>query len=154
MRWSKRKVAEHGYLVENVWFSESDLGESVGKGVCPVTGAGEIDGGTGHNRIRNLGRRARGYRHTRDHGVPPEVARTLERHSRWYQRPITKLVGEQGQATVEFAVIAAGFLAATAALMALWRTLGDGLLVEHAVAVASHHVQAVAPATIVDIFLY
>jgi len=55
---------------------------------------------------------------------------------------------------VEFAVIAAGFLAVTVALMALWRALGDGLLVQHALAVASHHIQAVAPVTIVDVFLY
>lgn len=55
---------------------------------------------------------------------------------------------------MEFAVIAAGFLAATVALMALWRVLGDGLVVEHALSVASHHIQAVAPATMADIFLY
>lgn len=55
---------------------------------------------------------------------------------------------------VEFAVVAAGFLAGAAALAALWRVFGDGVVVEHAIAVASHHVQAVAPATIVDIFLY
>ena len=48
----------------------------------------------------------------------------------------------------------AGTLAITVALMALWRALGDGLLVQHALAVASHHIQAVAPVTIVDIFLY
>ena len=30
----------------------------------------------------------------------------------------------------------------------------DGLLIEHALAVASHHIQTVAPATISDIFLY
>lgn len=64
------------------------------------------------------------------------------------------MLGQGGQATVEFAVIAAGFLAVTVALMALWRALGDGLLVQHALAVASHHIQAVAPATIVDVFLY
>lgn len=55
---------------------------------------------------------------------------------------------------MEFAVITAGFLAATLALDALWHALGDGLLVEHALAVASHHIQAVAPTTIADIFLY
>ena len=63
-------------------------------------------------------------------------------------------MGCEGQATVEFAVIAFGFMAVTVALMAVWRALGDGVFVEHALAVASHHVQAVAPATLVDIFLY
>lgn len=48
----------------------------------------------------------------------------------------------------------AGFLAATVALAAMWRAFGGGILVEHALAVASHHVQSVAPATLVDVFLY
>jgi len=55
---------------------------------------------------------------------------------------------------VEFAVVTVGFLAVTVALGALWRMLGGGLLVEHALAVASHHIQAVAPVTIMDVFLY
>ena len=55
---------------------------------------------------------------------------------------------------VEFAVVTAGFLALTVALATLWHAFGDGLLVEHALAVASHHIQSVAPATITDIFLY
>lgn len=62
--------------------------------------------------------------------------------------------GVRGQATVEFAVVTVAFLAATVGLGAIWHAIGGGLLVEHAVAVASHHVQAVAPATLVDIFLY
>ncbi|MBP3866381.1 MAG: hypothetical protein J6D25_01040 [Eggerthellaceae bacterium] len=64
------------------------------------------------------------------------------------------MAGESGQSTVEFAVVTAGFLALSVALSALWHVLSDGVLVEHALAVASHHVQAVAPVTIVDIFLY
>ena len=67
---------------------------------------------------------------------------------------MSKVAGQSGQATVEFAVVAAGFLALTAALMAMWRMLNDGLIVEHALAVASHHIQAVAPAVVVDVFLY
>ena len=51
-------------------------------------------------------------------------------------------------------MVTAGFLAATVALGAMWHAFGDGLLLEHALAVASHHVQAVAPAALVDIFLY
>ena len=64
------------------------------------------------------------------------------------------LDNERGQSTVEFAIIAAGFLAATVALGTMWQAFGDGLLIEHALAVASHHIQAVAPTTIADIFLY
>ena len=55
---------------------------------------------------------------------------------------------------MEFAVIAAGFMSLTVALSAFWHLLDGGLLVEHALAVASHHIQTVAPATIADIFLY
>lgn len=51
-------------------------------------------------------------------------------------------------------MIAAGFMSLTVALAAVWRLVGGGLLVEHALAVASHHIQTVAPATIPDIFLY
>lgn len=65
-----------------------------------------------------------------------------------------RLSSDDGQATVEFAVVTAGFLAATVALGVMWHAIGDGLLVDHAAAVASHHLQAAAPATVADIFLY
>ena len=55
---------------------------------------------------------------------------------------------------MEFAIVTAGFLAASAALAVLWHAFGDGMLVEHALAVASHHIQAVAPVTVADIFFY
>ena len=64
------------------------------------------------------------------------------------------LAGRKGQSTVEFAVVTAGFLSATVALSLVWHALGDGLLVEHALAVASHHIQAVLPTTVADVFLY
>ena len=63
-------------------------------------------------------------------------------------------LGESGQSTVEFAVVMAGFLAFTAALGVMWRVFGSGVIVEHVLSVASHHIQAVAPVTISDIFLY
>ena len=40
------------------------------------------------------------------------------------------------------------------ALGALWHVIGDGVFVEHALAVASHHIQLVFPTTVADIFLY
>lgn len=61
---------------------------------------------------------------------------------------------QRGQSTVEFAVVAAGFIALVVALGALWRFASGGALVEHALAAASHHLQAAAPAFISDIFLY
>lgn len=62
--------------------------------------------------------------------------------------------GEHGQGTVEFAVVTAAFLAVALACGALWRALGDGLFVEHALASASHHVQLAAPGNVADVFLY
>ncbi len=62
--------------------------------------------------------------------------------------------GERGQATVEFAVVMGAFLAIALACGALWRALEGGLFVEHALASASHHVQAAAPGNVADVFLY
>ena len=88
----------------------------------------------------------------------------MDRNRRGHQRLVAALVLQRvarrgspypsGQATVEFAIVAVGFLAATAALAALWHALAGGMVVEHAVAVASHHIQAVAPATLADLFLF
>ena len=55
---------------------------------------------------------------------------------------------------MEFAIVTAGFLSLAIALGVMWRVFGGGLLVEHALAVASHHIQLVAPATLADVFLY
>lgn len=61
---------------------------------------------------------------------------------------------EQGQATVEFALVTVGLLAVAVACGALWRVLADGLFVEHALSSASHHVQAAMPGSVADVFLY
>ena len=62
--------------------------------------------------------------------------------------------GESGQATVEFAIVTFAFIAATAALALIWHAFDSGLVVNHAIAVASHHIQLVAAATVADIFLF
>lgn len=64
------------------------------------------------------------------------------------------LVGNGGQSTVEFAVVMAAVAVMTVALVVFWRVLADGRLIEHALSVASHHIQSVAPVTVSDIFLY
>lgn len=51
-------------------------------------------------------------------------------------------------------MVTAGFLVVAVAFCALWRALGDGLFVEHALASASHHVQLAAPGNVADVFLY
>ena len=59
-----------------------------------------------------------------------------------------------GQSSVEFAVVMAGFLSLTVALSALWHAFDGGMFVQHAINVASHHIQSVAPVTVTDLFLY
>ena len=59
-----------------------------------------------------------------------------------------------GQSTVEYAVVFFGFIAIIAALSIMGRAFGSGLLVEHALASASHHLQLVAAGAASDVFLY
>ena len=59
-----------------------------------------------------------------------------------------------GQSTVEFAVIAAGLSVVIAGLAALWHAAGDGLFIQHALTVASHHIQGVSLVAASDIFLF
>lgn len=154
MRWQKRKVGEHGYLVENVGIGQPGVDARVDASIIAHSRNDALERWSGHDGVRDLGRRAGRHSNSGDHGLSPEAAGVVERDCRWHQRALRKLAGPRGQATVEFAVIAAGFLVVTVTLMALWRMIGGGLIVEHALAVASHHIQIVAPATIVDVFLY
>lgn len=55
---------------------------------------------------------------------------------------------------MEYALVMAALLAICVGLGALFNALGDGLLVEHALMSAAHHLQAVAPGSIADVFLY
>ena len=154
MRWSKRKVAEHGYLVKNVGIGQSGLDAYVVAYLDANAWHSPLDNGAGYDRVRDSRRGARGHRDLGNHGVSAEVAGALERDCRRYQRLVGRLFGREGQATVEFAVVTAGFLAITVTLVAFWNMLDSGLIVEHALAVASHHIQLVAPAAVADIFLY
>lgn len=61
---------------------------------------------------------------------------------------------QSGQGTVEFALVAAAFLVISLGLAALWGAFDGGLLVQHALQAASHHVGGVMPGNIADIFLY
>ena len=114
----------------------------------------EVNEGAGNDRVRHFGWRARRDRDTGHHGVQAEAAGAMECYRRRHKRLVTANWDQMGQSTVEFAVVMAAFLAVTAALAVMWRAFEGGLLVEHALAVASHHIQSVAPVTIVDIFLY
>lgn len=61
---------------------------------------------------------------------------------------------EQGQGTLEFALITFAFLAVVIGFSALWRMFGEGQVVEHALISASHHVQLAAAGAIADILLF
>ncbi len=154
MRYLNRKENVYGYLVKNVGINQSSIGWCVDRLIATSPRSATRTSGSRNNRVRHFSRRFGGNSDTCHHGISTEASGALECNRRWYQRFVRAFLPEQGQATIEFAVIAAGFLSLTVALMALWRVLGDGLLVQHALAVASHHIQSVAPVTIVDIFLY
>ena len=61
---------------------------------------------------------------------------------------------EKGQATVEFAIVTAGFLAIVLGLGSFWHSFDSGVFVEHALAAASHHINLAAIGAAADIFLY
>lgn len=63
------------------------------------------------------------------------------------------MADERGQGTAEYAVVLAAVLCIVVALGAFWNLLSAGTLVEHALAAASHHVQAAA-GWAVDVFSY
>ena len=66
----------------------------------------------------------------------------------------TSSIGESGQGTVEYALVMAAIMSIVVALGALAKLLGDGTFVEHALACASHHVQAATPGAVADVFIY
>lgn len=60
---------------------------------------------------------------------------------------------EAGQSTVEYAVILGAFVVAVAGLGALLQVMDAGVLIDHALTAASHHLRASA-AGAVDVFAY
>lgn len=69
-------------------------------------------------------------------------------------RLASKVCSERGQGTVEYAVVLAGVLCMAVALGALAKVMGEGLLVEHALISASHHLQLAALGTVADVFAF
>ncbi len=122
-----------------------------------------------NNRVRHFSWCPRGHRDTCYHDIPPSSAGALERYRRRHQRTVESPVctgnsctgnnksfihGENGQATVEFALVVTAFLIIVVVLALLWHQIQDGLFVEHALAAASHHVGLAMPGSIADVFLY
>ena len=63
-----------------------------------------------------------------------------------------KLRCEEGQSTVEFALVTAALLVVFVALGAMWRLFSEGVVVEHAVAAAPYHVQGGNDGVLADVF--
>ncbi len=65
-----------------------------------------------------------------------------------------QLIGSaRGQSTVEYAVVLGALLCVVAGLGALASAVGDGVLAQHAIAAASHHVEGSVGGAI-DAFCY
>lgn len=60
---------------------------------------------------------------------------------------------EQGQATVEYAIVLGALITVVGALGALWRVMDDGTLIDHALSAASHHL-LLSASGVIDVFLY
>ena len=73
----------------------------------------------------------------------------------WDQRALgLSGLGFRGQSSVEYAIVFAAFLAMVVGLGAVANLLESGLVLEHALQSASHHLSNVAAAAWADIFLY
>lgn len=105
---------------------------------------------SGNDGIRHPGRRFGGYRHFGHFGFPSQAAGALGRNSERDQRFVAD---DSGQATVEYVVILAGVLCVLAGLGALGNAFESGLVMEHILAAASHHVQGSAGG-LLDVFAY
>lgn len=60
----------------------------------------------------------------------------------------------KGQGTVEFAIVTGGLMVIATAFGLLWRALGSGLFVKHALSAASHHIDGAALGAISDVLLF
>ena len=62
--------------------------------------------------------------------------------------------GADGQGTLEYALVLFAFLSMVAGMGAIWNALDAGLLIEHALQSASHHIASAAPGAFADVFMY
>lgn len=59
---------------------------------------------------------------------------------------------EDGQSTVEYAIVSAALLVVVLALGLLWNLGDDGIFVDHAQSSASHHLEDAAAGIVGDVF--
>lgn len=81
-------------------------------------------------------------------GVRKERSKRIRR---FRLRPLWR---DGGQGTVEFALVTAGLLAVVIAFGVLWRAVGGGVLVQHALASASHHLGSLFAGAATDVLLF
>lgn len=114
--------------------------------------------GSGHDRVCDFGWRDRSHCDSCHNGIPPQAPRALGCYRKWHKQPLTRHFRrhllQAGQSTVEFALVTAGLLAVFAACGALWHFLDAGILVQHALSSASHHVGGTVLGGLGDVFLY
>lgn len=146
----KRKAGQSGYVVKNIRFGAY---ENSGFFRAPADDV-KVRTRAGYDRIRHSCWRACCDRYHRDNALQTKAPRIMECHSRRDKWSLSTRAGKCGQSTVEFAIITAGLLALVIALGTLWHALDQGLLVEHALSAASHHLIDVPAAFIADIFRY
>lgn len=151
MRWFNRgKDGQDGCLVESVELGGWLHGESFDV----RKKARRLGARPGHDGIRHSRGCSRGHRDSGNHDFPAETRRAVERDCGGDKRPIRRASGQEGQSTVEFAVVMAAFIVLVVALSVFWHMLSDGVVVEHALGSASHHLASVHAPFIVDILRY
>ena len=147
--WNGRFVKSNAFscrCFEEVCSMDGDANSQIAKS----------DKGARYYRVCDSCGCSRGHRHYRSGCIQRQGTGIMGRHQRQHGNFVNlwSRLSQSGQSTVEFAVVTAGFLSLSLGLAALWRVFGDGALVEHALAAASHHIQTVFPTTVADIFLY
>lgn len=126
--------------------------DSVGvyRPVVPPEGEACVRKGPGHDGVRHFGGRSGGHRNHCDIGVSPQAAGALGRYRERHQQLVRD---DSGQGTVEYAAVLFGLMVLIAGLAALFRVVESGVLTQHVLQSASHHVGG-SIAGVVDAFMY
>ena len=79
----------------------------------------------------------------------------MDRHQRRHYGSVGQtLLNDEGQSTVEFALVTFAFMGLCAGIASLWHGLSGDALSAHGLMAASHHVMLTLPGGLADIFLY
>ena len=147
---------EKGRDKSHVFIDSDSCFRRVREAARSCKGEAELRERPGHDRVCHIGGRFGGDSHRGHRSVSPQAPRALDGHRRRNKLPVSVRFGlrDEGQATVEYAVVLFGMLAVVAGLSVLARFFESGSLVDHALMSASHHVSGVSTGSIVDVFLY